>query len=77
MDSRKENEVRDGLTLGALNDPVFTCSCLSYYEHKHKHGSRYQGVKALLRGEGGPFSGWLVSGQKWELFDLNGDVVPE
>jgi len=34
----------------------------------------YRLVKHVLRGESGPFKGWIVSGRKWESFGLDGSL---
>ncbi|KAG8926403.1 hypothetical protein FRC00_002937 [Tulasnella sp. 408] len=41
---------------------------LTYYEAKQK-AVRYQDIKEKLRGKGGPFAGWIVSGHRWEGFN--------
>lgn len=35
----------------------------------------YQEAKAVIRGESGPFSGWLVSGKELGNFDVEGDLL--
>lgn len=35
--------------------------------------SSYQIAKEKLMGEGGPFTGWLVSGSQWQGFNRNGE----
>ncbi|KAI0370168.1 hypothetical protein BV20DRAFT_944448 [Pilatotrama ljubarskyi] len=48
----------------------------TYYETKQK-ASAYQKAKAALKGPGGPFEGWIMSGKEWESFDVNGLLCPE
>ncbi|KAJ8487737.1 hypothetical protein ONZ51_g4008 [Trametes cubensis] len=39
--------------------------------------SGYQTAKKALKGPGGPFEGWVTSGEKWERFDLSGTLIGE
>ena len=34
----------------------------------------FQAVRAALKGPGGPFAGWVVSGHEWESFNVEGNV---
>ncbi|KAI0637911.1 hypothetical protein C8Q77DRAFT_1048613 [Trametes polyzona] len=43
----------------------------TYYEAK-RMASAYQSAKRALRGPGGPFEGWIVSGVDWESFTVDG-----
>ena len=73
---RRHFEVHKSLPPGApplRND-------LTYSEVKHSSLARfsdgkYQEVKAAVRE--GPFKGWLVSGAKWESFDMDGVHRPD
>lgn len=46
---------------------------MTYYEAKASCVD-YQTTRSTLKGRGGPFWGWVVSGQRWESFNLNGNV---
>ncbi|KAI0824679.1 hypothetical protein BC628DRAFT_1410806 [Trametes gibbosa] len=45
----------------------------TYYRSK-REALDYQSAKAALRGTGGPFEGWVVSGKEWESFDDDGAI---
>ncbi|KAI0676970.1 hypothetical protein C8Q78DRAFT_960313 [Trametes maxima] len=42
----------------------------TYYQSKCQ-ASEYQDAKKALKGLGGPFEGWVVSGESWEVFYVN------
>ncbi|KAI0771964.1 hypothetical protein BD413DRAFT_604099 [Trametes elegans] len=44
---------------------------LTYYDCK-REASEYQALKLALKGPGGPFEGWVTSGQRWENFLVDG-----
>ncbi|KAM5534870.1 hypothetical protein V8D89_011425 [Ganoderma adspersum] len=39
----------------------------TYYEAKQHHAD-YSEARAILKGPGGPFEGWVISGREWEEF---------
>ncbi|KAI0650132.1 hypothetical protein C8Q79DRAFT_998051 [Trametes meyenii] len=43
----------------------------TYYQSK-RQASEYQSAKKALKGLGGPFEGWVVSGESWEAFYVDG-----
>ncbi|TFK56195.1 adenosine deaminase/editase [Heliocybe sulcata] len=47
----------------------------TYFACKYSKTS-YQAAKAVLQGKGAPFEGWIQSGQRWESFDSNSELVP-
>ncbi|KAI0332479.1 hypothetical protein GY45DRAFT_1246721 [Cubamyces sp. BRFM 1775] len=53
-----------------------TRQCETYHLAKCA-ASGYQAAKRALKGPGGPFGGWVTSGENWESFDLNGSLRPE
>ncbi|KZT27056.1 adenosine deaminase/editase [Neolentinus lepideus HHB14362 ss-1] len=60
-------QTRGALGLSPLSHPT-------YFSAKHAVGE-YQAAKQVLQGKGAPFEGWVTSGEKWESFDSNGEVV--
>ncbi|KAI0356529.1 hypothetical protein OH77DRAFT_1477651 [Trametes cingulata] len=48
----------------------------TYCEAKNE-ASQYQAAKTSLKGPGGPFEGWVVSGQEWESFYIDGSLREE
>ncbi|KAG8753333.1 hypothetical protein FRC12_011577 [Ceratobasidium sp. 428] len=57
-------EIRSALKLPQLRS-------MSYYRLKRVEGANeYQSIKNVLRSEGAPLQGWLVSGREWEDFEV-------
>lgn len=52
-------------------------SSTTYHEAKAASSAGYQAARSALKGPGGSFAGWIVSGRPWESFDLDGKVVTE
>ncbi|KAI9066359.1 adenosine deaminase/editase [Trametes sanguinea] len=52
----------------------FPISSSQSYHLSKQEASTYQMAKRTLRGPGGPFEGWIISGERWESFDAHGLV---
>lgn len=50
-----------------------TTSPTSTYFHVKQSITEYQAARQALVEEGCPFSGWRISGERWESFDVNGE----
>ncbi|KAI5124777.1 hypothetical protein M0805_005411 [Coniferiporia weirii] len=46
----------------------------TYYDVKQSD-TAYCAARSALKGPGGPFAGWVVSGEPWESFDAEGNIV--
>ncbi|PFH52543.1 hypothetical protein AMATHDRAFT_139845 [Amanita thiersii Skay4041] len=47
------------------------------YHDLKKAEKQYQRVKSVLKDDKAPFSGWIRSGESWESFFVNGEVLNE
>lgn len=49
----------------------------TYFDTKRMHSAAwYQECKEAVRGKGAPLEGWLVSGEEFESFTVEGRQVP-
>ncbi|EJD01278.1 uncharacterized protein FOMMEDRAFT_141947 [Fomitiporia mediterranea MF3/22] len=48
----------------------------SYHTAKQSDPA-YTRARSLVKGPGGPFAGWIVSGEQYEAFDVDGDILGE
>ncbi|OCB87454.1 hypothetical protein A7U60_g5359 [Sanghuangporus baumii] len=46
----------------------------TYHDAKQSN-SHFQIARSALKGPAGPFAGWLVSGKKWDSFDVEGNIL--
>ena len=47
----------------------------TYFNYKRSACEEYRRARIALKGSGGPFVGWVVSGEKYESFNVEGEVV--
>ena len=47
---------------------------ISYHTLKQT-AKEYADARLALKGPGGPFAGWIISGKTWESFDKDGQII--
>ncbi|TBU32012.1 adenosine deaminase/editase [Dichomitus squalens] len=57
----------------AAKTGLFTDGERTYYQSKQSD-AEYRMAKAALKGPGGPFEGWVISGREWEQFNVDGSL---